>query len=105
MRSSGAKIAVYFAPNTDEGFLNALNAAIHDNVRNPSVISISWGAAEAGWTDQAKSDFDSTCSDGATMGVTVAVAAGDHGAPDTDDPAENRANVDFPALEFPNVLA
>jgi kumamolisin len=61
----GSKIAVYFAPNTDEGFLNALNAAIHDNVRNPSVISISWGSAEAGWTDQAKRDFDSTCSDGA----------------------------------------
>src|SRR5205823_11856780 len=56
--------AVYFAPNTDEGFLNALNAAIHDNVRNPSVVSISWGSAEAGWTDQAKRDFDSTCSDG-----------------------------------------
>ena len=100
----GAKIAVYFAPNTDEGFLNALNAAIHDSARNPSVISISWGAAEAGWTDQAKRDFDSACSDGATMGITVTVSAGDHGAPDTDDPAERRANVDFPASS-PNVLA
>ena len=100
----GAKIAVYFAHNTDQGFLNALNTAIHDNVRNPSVISISWGSAEAGWTEQAKRDFDSACSDGATMGVTVTVAAGDHGAPDTDDPSENRANVDFPASS-PNVLA
>lgn len=100
----GAKIAVYFAPNTDEGFLNALNAAIHDNVRNPSVVSISWGSAEARWTDQAKSDFDSACSDGATMGIAVTAAAGDHGAPDTDDPTEKRANVDFPASS-PNVLA
>ena len=100
----GAKIAVYFAPNTDEGFLNALNTAVHDNVRNPSVISISWGAAEAGWTEQAKGDFDSACSDAATMGVTVAVSAGDHGAADTEDPAEKRANVDFPASS-PNVLA
>ena len=100
----GAKIAVYFAPNTDEGFLGALNAAIHDNVRNPSVISISWGAAEANWTEQAKSDFDSACADAATMGITVTVSAGDHGAPDTEDPAEKRANVDFPASS-PNVLA
>ncbi len=38
------------------------------------------------------------------MGITVAVAAGDHGAPDTDDPTETRANVDFPASS-PNVLA
>jgi kumamolisin len=100
----GAKIAVYFAPNTDEGFLGAVNAAIHDNVRNPSVISISWGAAEASWTDQAKNDFDNACADGATMGITVTVSAGDHGAPDTEDPAETRANVDFPASS-PNVLS
>ena len=38
------------------------------------------------------------------MGITVTVAAGDHGAPDSDDPAEKRANVDFPASS-PNVLA
>jgi len=100
----GADIAVYFAPNTDEGFLGALTAAIHDNVRNPSVVSISWGGSEADWTDQAKSDFDSACADGAAMGITVTVSAGDHGAPDTDDPAEKRAKVDFPASS-PNVLA
>lgn len=100
----GAKIAVYFAPNTDDGFLAAVNAAIHDNIRNPSVISISWGSSEANWTDQAKKDMDSACADGATMGITVTVSAGDHGAPDTDDPAETRANVDFPASSS-NVLA
>ena len=100
----GAKIAVYFAPNTDEGFLGALNAAIHDSVRNPLVISISWGSAEANWTDQAKSDFDSACADAAAMGITITASAGDHGAPDSDDPAEKRANADFPASS-PNVLA
>lgn len=100
----GAALAVYFGPNTDEGFLGALNAAIHDSVRKPSVISISWGAREADWTVQAKRDFDSACSDAAVMGITVTVSAGDHGAPDSDDPAEKRASVDFPASS-PNVLA
>lgn len=38
-----AQLAVYFAPNTDAGFLNAINSAIHDTLRKPSVISISWG--------------------------------------------------------------
>jgi len=99
-----AKIAVYFAPNTDEGFLGALTTAIHDTVRKPSVISISWGAAEPEWTAQAKRDFDTACRDAALMGVNVTVAAGDHGAPDTDDPKEKRANVDFPASS-PNVIA
>ena len=43
----GAHLVVYFAPNTDQGFLDAVNAAIHDTVHKPSVISISWGAAES----------------------------------------------------------
>lgn len=100
----GAKIAVYFAPNTDEGFLGALNAAIHDSVRKPSVVSISWGQAESGWTEQAMTDFDSACADAAVMGVTVCVAAGDHGVSDSSDASETSANVDFPASS-PNVLA
>ena len=100
----GARIAVYFAPNTDEGFLGALNAAIHDSVRKPSVISISWGQAESGWTAQSMTDFDNACADAAVMGVTVCVAAGDHGASDSSDASETRANVDFPASS-PNVLA
>src|SRR5262249_4210819 len=90
--------------NTDEGFLNALTTAIHDSARTPSVISISWGAPESEWTDQAKHDFDSACSDAAVMGITVTVSAGDHGAPDSDDPKVTRANADFPASS-PNVLA
>src|SRR5262249_6955300 len=39
-----ARIAVYFAPNTDKGFLDAISKAIHDTTNKPSVISISWGS-------------------------------------------------------------
>src|SRR5271167_3030143 len=49
----GAKIVVYFAPNTDAGFLDAITAAIHDTTNKPSVISISWGGPESSWTSQA----------------------------------------------------
>ena len=38
-----AKIAVYFAPNSDAGFIQAVNAAVNDTTNKPSVISISWG--------------------------------------------------------------
>lgn len=37
----GTHIAVYFAPNTDRGFLDAITQAVHDTTNNPSVISIS----------------------------------------------------------------
>ena len=99
-----ASLVVYFAPNTDAGFLNALTAAVNDNLRKPCVVSISWGAAESDWTAQATSGFDSACSDAALLGITVCVAAGDHGATDSDVASVTRANADFPASS-PHVLA
>jgi kumamolisin len=98
-----AVIAVYFAPNTDAGFLNALREAVHDSTNKPSVISISWGGPEPDWTGQSLRDFDAACQEAAAMGVTICVAAGDHGADDTDTPSR-RVMVDFPASS-PHVLA
>jgi kumamolisin len=98
-----ALIAVYFASNTDAGFLDALRTAVHDAKNKPSVISISWGAPESAFTQQSLQDFDAACQEAAALGVTICVAAGDHGADDTDPPS-NRANVDFPASS-PHVLA
>jgi len=99
----GAKIVVYFAPNTDDGFINALYAAIHDNLRRPAIVSISWGSAETNSTMQSLKDYDAACVDAAALGVTVCAAAGDHGSSDTDPPGK-RAKVDFPASS-PHVLA
>ena len=79
-----AQIGVYFAPNTDQGFLDALTTAIHDASLKPSVISISWGGAENTWTQQAMNAFDSAAQDAATMGITIFVASGDNGATDGD---------------------
>ncbi len=39
-----AQIAVYFAPNTDQGFIDAITTAVHDAKLKPSIISISWAA-------------------------------------------------------------
>ncbi len=99
----GAQIVVYFAPNTDDGFINALYAAIHDNLRRPGIVSISWGGPETNSTQQSWKDYDSACIDAAALGITICAAAGDHGSADT-DPATKRANVDFPASS-PHVLA
>ena len=98
-----AKLAVYFAPNSDDSFLNALRAAVHDSVRKPSVISISWGAPELSSTEQSLRDYDAVCQEAAAMGVTICCAAGDHGTDDTEKPSK-RVNVDFPASS-PHVLA
>lgn len=98
----GAHLAVYFAPNTDAGFLQAINAAIHDKTRKPSVISISWGAAESEWTPQAMNAFNAAFHDAALLGISVCVAAGDNGSTDGESDGANHA--DFPASS-PWVLA
>src|SRR3954469_13779985 len=98
----GAQIAVYFAPNTTNGFLDAITTAVHDSVRNPSVVSISWGLAEDSWTDQARRAYDQAFQDAATLGVTVCAAAGDDGS--ADGIPDGQAHVDFPAAS-PSVLA
>src|SRR6266576_6111174 len=90
-----ALIAVYFAPNTDKGFLDALTMAIHDSVNKPLVISISWGAAEKNWTAQAMTSFDQALQTGAALGVTVCCASGDNGSADGE--TDGKQHVDFPA--------
>ena len=99
-----ARIAVYFAPNTDKGFIDAVTLAIHDTENRPTVISISWGGPEKNWTRQAMASFDAAFQTAAALGVTVCCAAGDAGSGDEnpDQLAEagmapdGLAHVDFP---------
>ena len=81
--------------NTDKGFLDAISTAIHDTLNKPSVISISWGAAESQWSDQAMQNFNETLMSAAALGITVTVAAGDNGS--SDGKRMGNAHVDFPA--------
>jgi kumamolisin len=95
----GARIAVYFAPNTDQGFYDAIATAIHDPRRQPSVVSISWGGPEIAWTEQAMRAMDALFQDAAALGVTICAAAGDDGSSDIRDESQDDGNlhVDFPA--------
>lgn len=90
-----AKIAVYFAPNTDAGFLDAVTTAIHDTTHKPSVISISWGSAESQWTQQSMTAMDEAFQAAATLGVTICCASGDSGS--SDGVSDGADHVDFPA--------
>jgi kumamolisin len=98
----GARIVVYFAPNTDQGFVDAIAQAVHDTKYKPSVISISWGSAETNWTAQAMTALDAACQSAAALGVTITVASGDNGS--SDGVSDNKNHVDFPASS-PHVLA
>lgn len=93
----GARIAVYFAPNTDQGFVDAITQAVHDQVNAPSVLSISWGSAESGWTGQAITAMGQAFKDASQLAVTVCAASGDGLA--TDGVSDGKAHVDYPAAD------
>ena len=98
----GANIAVYFAPNTDQGFIDAISTAVHDTVNKPSVISISWGGPEPSWTKQSMTALDQACQSAAALGISITAASGDNGSSDGVSTGGN--HVDFPASS-PHVLA
>lgn len=97
----GAAQVVYFAPNTDQGFVDAVTTAVHATP-TPAAVSISWGQSEDSWTVQARTALDAAIADGAALGVTVCVAAGDNGSGDAVSGSQPHA--DFPASS-PHALA
>ena len=97
----GATIAVYFAPNTTDGFIDAVNQAVHDTAHKPSVISISWGGPEdpGGQVDQQFTQgLNQAIQDAAQLGVTICCAAGDDGSPDMALKGwDKKPHADFPS--------
>jgi len=90
----GAAQVVYFAPNTDQGFIDAVTTAVHATP-TPVAVSISWGQSEDSWTAMARTSLDAAIADGVALGVTVTVAAGDNGS--SDGATDGQPHVDFPA--------
>lgn len=91
----GALVRVYFAPNTDQGFLDACAQAAAEC----DIVSISWGGPESSWTKTSVTAFAKVFAAARARGVTVFAASGDSGSRDG-----TRANVaDYPASD-PSVV-
>ena len=89
-----ATIAMYWgdlsfhlgAPINQTVWSAPVNAAIHDSVNNPSVLSISYGTNKSGsgfvyWLDQGVQDnLDTAFHAAIALGITVCVASGDQGS-------------------------
>jgi kumamolisin len=77
----GADIKVYFAPNSDQGFIDAMNEAVNGG-DPPSVVSISWGGPEATWSQQSLDAFNRILEDASHLGIPVCISTGDIGSTD-----------------------
>jgi kumamolisin len=92
-----AAIAVYFAPNTTQGFVDAIKTAAHDTTNHPSILSISWSGSEDNWTSSERKSMRNALQDAAAFGVTVFLDAGDWGS--DCQVGDGRAHVMYPTSE------
>ena len=99
-----ATIPVWFSQFSEKGWVDALDAAMHDAKYKPQVLSISWGYAEdvSVWTVSAVNQVNEALKEAALMGITICVAAGDDGS--SDGINDGHAHCDFPSSS-PYVLA
>ena len=93
--ATGAKYCVYFAPNTDQGFIDAISQATHDSVNKPSIISISWGGPEQSWSSASIQAMGQVFQAAAALGISVFAASGDNGNKDDG----RTISVDYPASD------
>ena len=104
-----ADLDLWWVPNSDAGWVDFLSALLDaPDARRPSIVSISWGMPEDGFStsrryDQTRQLFLSC----ALLGITFVSASGDAGAGDVteDSPAfDGQRHVDFPGV-VPEVTA
>jgi kumamolisin len=99
-----AKVVVYFAPFTEQGWVDVLTTAVQDTTNKPAVLSVSWGWPESNdlWTQQAMDAVNQSLQEAGLAGITVCCASGDDGS--EDELTDGHAHVDFPAAS-PYILA
>jgi len=90
-----SRIVLYFCPNTNQGFIDGIVRALHDDVHRLSVLTITWGVPEPTWTRQSIMAMNGALQEAAARNITVLAASGDSGP--TDGMANGQLAVDFPA--------
>ena len=97
--SSKLTIILYIAPNTNQGFVDAVTAASNPtsvggtNYGTPSVISISWGSPESSVSNSDITAMNTAIQNAVNKHINVCVATGDNGSSD----GLTGPQVDFPS--------
>jgi len=106
-----AKVVVYFAPITEQGWVDAITQIVADTTNDPTVLSISWGWSELEadadlqqpgpwpfeWTQQAFNQMTQAFQSAAAIGMTVLAASGDSGSDCGEQ--DGNAHVMYPASD------
>ena len=90
-----AELVLYLAKNTDQGFMDAIQTAVHDTTHRLSVLLIGWGGPESTWKSPQVQAMNQALQLAVSAGITVVVASGDNGS--DDGVRDGKSHVDFPA--------
>ena len=90
-----AKITVFVAPNNADGLLDLVEEALKGGSDQPTVLSMSWGAAETVWGALELELVSEAFKAAVDLGVTVLVSSGDEGS--GDGATDGKQHVNFPA--------
>jgi kumamolisin len=91
----GAKLVVYVARPTEQGWIESVRLALHDQVDAPSVLLVTWGWPEESWSRAAIHVLEESFREAAALGVTVVCATGNNGSAGFIQ--DGLPHVDFPA--------
>ena len=93
----GAEIFVYFAPFTQKGWVDLLNAVIAGDLASPCRSRLARGLTEddPDWSEAARNAINDRLHAVSLLGTTVCISSGDDGS--GDEMTDGRCHVDFPS--------
>lgn len=94
-----AKQTLIYAPNSEQGFVDAIGRAAFpkENELENQAISISWGQSIEQWTEQGKRNMQLAFKKASLKGISIFAASGDDGAPNGNK--AGKLHVDYPAAD------
>jgi kumamolisin len=95
----GSNIVMYFSNFTEQGWVEAVDPAVHDSANELASISVSFGLAEGAviWTEQAMELVNDSLKTAAALGIPVCIASGDDGSDDQVGDGAHTSTFQLPA--------
>jgi kumamolisin len=95
--AQGARINMYFAPNSDDGWIDAVTTAIYQSPLPLTALSISWGGSEDNWDTSTMQILDEAFMEAAVLGISVFADSGDYGSNNVNN--DGSPHVNYPASD------
>jgi kumamolisin len=95
--AQGANIVIFFAPFSNDGWIDAVTTAIYESPLRLTALSISWSQPEDQWDSGTMYFLSLAFAEAALLGMTVFASSGDYGSCTTDN--DGNPHVKYPSSD------